>query len=140
MQSPSVQQPEQTFGANLSRPDASFDVPAVGAVDAGSLPVQGGEATALSQEQHMADQKHRQHPIMSLVAAAPMRPPRSAWRQEADVAHQAGVQLRTLALTLSDESELRGDLLASAESWLTFAALRGVTALPPSVAALPQSG
>jgi hypothetical protein len=48
------------------------------------------------------------------------------WSQEAQAMLEAGVGARRVGLSLPEESELRGDLLAIADRWLLCAQLRGV--------------
>ena len=50
------------------------------------------------------------------------------WRAEGEAMLTAGEMLRSTALTLPESSDVRVDLLASAQDWLLAAKLRGVTA------------
>lgn len=65
-------------------------------------------------------------PALTVAAVPCPSPVTSDWCLEAEAMMCAGLEMRTVALTLPPDSAVRCDLLACAEGWMRAARLRGV--------------
>jgi hypothetical protein len=63
--------------------------------------------------------------ITALEGMLAGEPPKSTWQQEGAVALKVGEVTREIALTLPQDSTLRGDLLDQAANWGLLARMRG---------------
>jgi len=59
-------------------------------------------------------------------ASDDLRPTETTWSREARTMLDAGAVIYGLAVSLPDDSDVRGDMLGAADMWLACARLRGM--------------
>ncbi len=101
----------------------------------------GDAAPADGSRSPMANPKDAVPLLHKVPESAPAAVPAPSLRRtEGEALAAMGAAARSTALTLPEVSELRAELLESADRYCLLAQLRGVRAAPPLVAASPRSG